>query len=508
MVPLISKNPFPPEMKDAELQVETWWQAQIQKLPVDTATSVLLLCRAACAQFSRAWVQLDPQNPSTFHGIARNCLFSLQVALQSLKGELPRGEFPSTFAFSALPLANRQTAEKALQDGVKYGLVRDAYLTFKWGGYKVESPATNVLRFRDVPAWSGLRDDAGRRISQQIEEERLSIEMPAVIPAGWPLLDSQYDGPQTLAFPELGVTEFVRGWSALKQEFVRDLMAGEPSVASLDQLVAILRRRAQLQERTGEAFIRLISFDREGPGALTLFHCPLVPVTGSSYLVMASAMLMSRVTTCINRLAIHRGTGYDSFSKQIEEYYLGLVKRHYARDGVLVETGVPYTFGGVGRDIDIVVYDCGSRRLLIGMLKAFVSPDTVEEVIRANEQLAYGILQAREARAWLTSISPEHRSALLRLPSGLVCQTIECAVLGNDFAGSDYLPLEPDIPVVDVRHLLRPRFRGGSIFEAIGLYEAQIAETTASEADRSQVVAVTLGEVRFEFPAYRPSSVQ
>ena len=190
------------------------------------------------------------------------------------------------------------------------------------------------------------------------------------------------------------MTEFVRGWSALKQEFVRDLLTGEPSVVSLERLIAILRQQAQLPRETAEAFIRLISFDRKGTGVLTLFHCLLVLVTGSSYVVMVSAMLMSRITTCINRLAIHGGAGYGSISKQIEEYYLGLIKQHYAREGVLVETNVPYTFQGVGRDIDIVVHESKSRRLLIGMLKAFVSPDSVEEVIRTNEQLADGIEQA------------------------------------------------------------------------------------------------------------------
>ena len=184
MVPMVSKKPFPPEMKDAELRVDSWWQEQVRRLPVDTATSILVLCRTASVRFSQAWIGLDPRNPAAFHSRGRNCLFALQVALQSLKGELPSGEFPETFAFSALSLVSRQSAEVVLLEALKYALVRDAYLTFKWGGYNVESPAANVLRFRDVPAWSGLRDDAVRRISQQIEKERISAEMPVVTPTG------------------------------------------------------------------------------------------------------------------------------------------------------------------------------------------------------------------------------------------------------------------------------------------------------------------------------------
>ena len=493
-------------MKDAERKVESWWQEQIRSLPADTATAILLLCRTAAAQFSQAWIGLDPNNPAEFHGGARSCLLGLQIALQSITGELPPGEFPSTFVFSALSLTSRQSAAAVLQKALEYALVRDAYLTFKWGGYDVESPATNVLRFRDVPVWEGKRDDAIRRISEQIEEEKVLAATPVVTSSGLPSMESQYDGPQTLTFPKVTLAEFLRGWSAVKEHFLQDLLSGEPSIVSLDQLISIVRQRAQLARETAEAFIRLISFDTKGTAALTLFHCPLVPVTGSSYIVIVAGMLMSRVTTCINRIAIHRGVGYDAFSKQIEEYYLDLIKQHYAREGVFVETNVPYTFEGIRRDIDVVVYERESRRLLVGMLKAFVYPDSVEEVIRANEQLAYGIEQATEARRWLTTIPPERRGDLLNLPSGLSCETTEYAVFGNGFAGSDYLPLDPLILLVDVQYALRLTFRARSIFEAISQYNAQITAMTLPTTSRAQMTSLTLGDVRFEFPAYTLSS--
>jgi len=192
-------------MKNAESQVESWWREQIRSLPDDTATAILVLCRAAFARISQAWAGLDPQNLARFHGTARSCSFALQIGLQSLNGELPPGEFPRTFVFSALPLISSQSADAVLLKAAEYSLVRDAYLTFKWGGYNVDSPAANVLRFRDVPAWNGMRDDAGRRISEQIEAEQVGAAISALTSAGWPSLDSQYRGPQTLAFPKVSL---------------------------------------------------------------------------------------------------------------------------------------------------------------------------------------------------------------------------------------------------------------------------------------------------------------
>jgi hypothetical protein len=124
---LISKKPFSKEMREAERKVETWWQKQIGTLPTDTATAILLLCRTAAAAFSRARVALDPTNPAVFHAEARSWLFGLQVAIQGLKGDLPPGEFPTTFPFSAFRSSDRDNARSVLQTANEYALVRDLY---------------------------------------------------------------------------------------------------------------------------------------------------------------------------------------------------------------------------------------------------------------------------------------------------------------------------------------------------------------------------------------------
>jgi hypothetical protein len=504
---LISKQPFPAEMREAERKVDTWWQKQIETMPADTATAVLLLCRTAAAAFSQAWIGLDPANPAEFHAEARSWLFGLQIALQSLAGDLPPGEFPTTFPFSAFRSSYDRNAIAVLKMANDYALVRDAYLTFKWGGYEVECPAPDVFRFRDVPNWNGMRDDAVRRIASGLEQEKVNLATPVLRVDGLPALDSKYEGPSSLTFPNVPVAQFVRGWSALEQEFLRDLLKAAPTPKSFQELVSILRQRAHFARETAESFIRLVSFDRKASAALSIFHCPLVPVTGSSYVVMAGAMLMSHVTTCINRLAVHRGQGYDSTSKEIETYYLGLLSDQYSTSDTLVRTNVPYTdHKGVPRDIDLLVYDRLARRVLIAMLKAFIHPDTVEEVVRANEQLAYGIEQAASAREWLTTLSPAKIPELLGLPPGLSVDVIAYAVLGNGFAGSDYLQLEPNIPVVDIQYILRPAFKGQSIFAAIKEYDDKLAVMTAPSATRAELASITLGDVTFEFPAYNPAS--
>lgn len=141
------------------------------------------------------------------------------------------------------------------------------------------------------------------------------------------------------------------------------------------------------------------------------------------------------------------------------------------------------------------------KRLLVGMLKAFIEPDTVEEVVRANEQLAYAIEQAANARRWLKTLSPNQLSQRVKLPSGVAIEKVDYVIFGNGFAGSDYLPFDPEIPVVDMRFVLSPKFGGGSIFDAIAEYTSEVAKITNISGGTQQTVSIRLGGVTFEFPA-------
>jgi hypothetical protein len=501
---MISRQPYPSALKDAEKRVDVWWAQQVEKLSNDPATSILLLCSAAAAQVASAFARSGhPPNFPVIHALARSNLFGLQVALQSIKGDLPRGEFPSTFAIDALPATQRKAAEALLATAYEYSLVRDAYVTFRWGGYSLEAVGPSLVRFRDIPGWDGTRDDASRSIYQMVEQEQAMAAIPRVIAAGdRPSREQTYSGPPTLSFSSVNANDFAIAWTAMCEQFAGDLFTGGVRIYSIGQLARLLQERMRLAPREAEEFVQLVTFDRCIPtSALTPFHCPLIPVTESSLIVMASGFLFGNLTTCLNRLAIQRGPGLDAFSKQIEEYHLTLLKQHYGTSTVAVKTNVPFTAGGVTRDIDIVAFEALTGRLLIGMLKAFVRPDSVEEVVRANEQLAYGIEQCQVARDWFLKAESHNRAAVLGLTAGSAIKTVECAVFGNGFAGSDYLPLSPDIPVVDTCYLLLPRFRGTSIFASIAQYGEQLASFMEPQSG-SHVEPIRLGEITFEVPAF------
>ena len=497
---MIQPRNLPPELITAELQADEWWAGQLRALPSDAATAIFLLCRMATRAIGDLGQRLMPKAPEEFHAQVRGYLFGLANALTGIRGPLPVGKLPATFVLSNFTSANDEAvAAGVLRKGYDYSLARDAYITFKWGGYDVDSPAPGLLRFRDVPGWNGRRDAAVRILSQQVDRE----SVPAVVPVRI-ALHQTYAGPPDVTLGKLTASEFRQAWSVLFETSAAQTFTGDCEVMSKDDLVSLVRNRANLTADAAEGFIQLITFDRFDPlsrGALSLFHCPLVPVTDSSLIVIAPGLMFSNLTTCVNRLAVHRGPGLNTISKKIEEYYLGLLKRQFETHDVHVRTTVPYTASGKRHDIDLVVYETQNGRVLLGMLKGFIYPDTVEEVIRANERLAEGIEQAREARAWFESQKLGSWESTLAIPSGLRCRSTHYVVMGNGFAGSEYLPFDLGIPVVDARYLLLERFCGRSIFEAINEYSDWLDKLMRGAAPSSKTGSVTLGNIAFEFPA-------
>jgi hypothetical protein len=211
-------------------------------------------------------------------------------------------------------------------------------------------------------------------------------------------------------------------------------------------------------------------------------------------------LILGNPTVTIPRLAVHRGPGLDAFSNEVESYLLARLKKQFGREGVIVRTNVQYSHGDERGEIDLVVYDRPAGRVLIGEVKGFIPPDTVEEVIRANIALDRGLEQAAAAKRWIAT-----------LPAGRVLREltieddagprIEYVVIGNGFAGSDYLEIPDDVPIVNGRYLLLKRFAGASIFDAIALYRERLAEEVRRLGDVATFGTIEVGPVKMEVPA-------
>jgi hypothetical protein len=271
---------------------------------------------------------------------------------------------------------------------------------------------------------------------------------------------------------------------------------------AIREIVAMAQRSAGFSSNKAERFSSLVTFDRNGSAALTLFHSPLVPLTTSSVIVVPSGFAFGNPAACIPRLAVHRGQGLNEYSKEVEAYFLEKLRRHFHSGAVRMKTNVSYSETHDRGDLDFLLFEPTTNRLLIAMVKAFIIPDTVEEVVRANQALEEGIQQVERARRWLASLNSRAWADALGITLSSVAPKVQFVVIGHGFSGSDYLLIPDDVAVVDSRYLLLPRFAGSSIFEAIATYQRRLAEESAHASEGLGSNSVELAGITIEFPGW------
>jgi len=502
---LKNKRSLPPRMLEAEKQIEQWRDSLLLRVHPRLDIAIYLLVSTTCYAIGYQSGRLMPHGASNLEMYTRGKLFGLQFALSDLEGDAPQGRFVEDLIVDSLRGEDGSRAFDAVTQMAAYGYVRDAFLTYAWGGYEIESPAENVLRFVDAPDWGGTRDRAEQIIGQEIKGEQGRSFTPPLIASTQRLLEERVEIYPQLPLGGLTSAQFVSAWMGLALHFSRDWLTGKCSVTERDAIVAMAEGAADLNASEAERFVSLVTFDRKGSAALTLFHCPLVPVTTSSVMAVAPGFIFGNPAACIPRLAVHRGPGLDAYAKDIAAHLLDKLRNHFRANGVTINTNLLYSGEDDRGDIDLVVYESGSNRLLIAQAKAFVVPDTVEEVVRANQALEEGLNQASRVRRWLEKLEVNAWGAALKVPLCSMPPRIQFAVIGNGFAGSDYLAIPEDIAVVDSGYLLLSRFAGRSIFDAIDAYQRRLSEETSRTVEDLGTSSFTLAGITIELPSWSVS---
>ncbi len=496
------KRQQPPVMLNAEKRIEQWRSALLEDIHTRLDVAIFLLVSSTCHRIGDAIGRLMPRYASELETLTRGQLFGLQFALSGLNGDLPHGRFIEALIADSLSPQEVRRAYKAIEHMYAYSLARDVFLTYAWGGYEIDNSTENILRFADSPDWRGGRDRAEQIISQEIKEDQArSFGLPIVYPFEL-VLERSVDVPPSLPLADLTSAQFVSAWMGLASHFLQSWLSGHSPVMEKESIVAMVQSLANLSADEAERFVSLVAFERKGSSALTLFHCPLVPVTTTSVLAVSPGFIFGNPTACIPRLAVHRGPGLNAYAKAVEAHFLEKLRSHFHIDRVTINTNLPYSWQDDCGDIDFVLYEPTSNRLLVAMVKAFIIPDTVEEIVRANQALEEGIRQAERARRWLENLPFTSWANTLNIALCSTPPRVQFTVIGNGFAGSDYLPIPQDIAVVDGHYLLLSRFARKSIFDAVDAYQKRLAEESTQAVDDLSFNSVKLADITIEFPSW------
>lgn len=228
-----------------------------------------------------------------------------------------------------------------------------------------------------------------------------------------------------------------------------------------------------------------------------LMHCPLVPLTSTSMALLPSGFILGNPAVVIPRLAALRGSGLEAHSDAIEQHLLQRLAKQFMGEGVTVTTRTPYADAQDHGDIDLAIYESESRRVVLAQMKTFISPDTVDEVMRANSQLAQGLEQIQRVRAWCARHPDDWLRRVFKI-DGVVTRRVQLAVLGNGFAGSDFLSVPDDVDLVDAHFLLRPGYQGASSIDAIDQFRERLRREVERAITRAEYTTLEIDDVRLE----------
>jgi hypothetical protein len=439
--------------------------------------------------------------PSQYEMAMRSELLGLQFALSGLPEARPAEPLDPAQAGEALAPQSIDTALKVVNLMHEYSLGRDAFLSYIWRAYELapSGEGETVLRFIDPPDWPGYRDRAERTISQEIKGEFARSFTPKSSDPIEVTLEKAVSLPGDLPMGGISARQFIAGWNVLLTTFGKAWLEAKTPILEREALLDLITQGTGLAAPQAGRFLDLLIYSG-ADSALTLFHCPVVPLTNSSVAVIPSALLLGNPSAIAPRLSIRRGPGIDSFSQDVEAHLLACLQHQFEAPNVFVRTRTQYQHAGDEGDIDLVAYEQSTNRLVVGELKGFIPPDSVEEVHRANESLEHALDQLERVRRWLASILQTRWLQELRIDTEAVPREVDFVVIGNGFVGSDYLAIPGDVTIVDAQWLLLPRFRHTFPGAAIRLFRERFEKIMVTPRPEASRVRLALGDVQIEVP--------
>jgi hypothetical protein len=498
---LKEKRALPGRLLEADQKVEEWRKGVLKGLMPEAHLAAYQLTQTVTLRAAALAAQYMSTDPSRYEMAARTQLLGLQFALAGLPTDRPVEPIQQGQVEQALTSKDIATAAKVVNLMYDYSLARDAFVSYMWGAYELAPSVEGetAIHFIDPPEWPGHRDRAQRHITQEVKAEFARTFKPTSIDPIEVTLEKTVSLPSDLPMGGLSAKQFVAGWNVLVNRFGEVWLDAKTPVLERTELLELTMQQAGLTAPEAERFLSLITFSADD-SAVTLFHCPVISLTHSSLAIVPSALLLGNPSAIVPRLSIRRGLGIDGFSNVVEAHLLGSLQKQFESPLVDVRTRIEYNHAGEPGDIDFVAYEKPTNRLVVGQVKAFIQPDSVEEVHRANESLAEALDQLERARRWLASIPSNRLLHTLGIESENVPEQIELTAIGNGFTGSDFLAIPADVTIVGADWLLLPRFRHSLPGAAVRLFRERFQQIMDGSPLDGMRARLALGDVQIEVP--------
>ena len=235
------------------------------------------------------------------------------------------------------------------------------------------------------------------------------------------------------------------------------------------------------------------------------FWQPIIPLSGGRYLIAPHLIVTSsserNLITLLNRSSAGREF-YNRVSTQKEEDQLSGLSRLFCQTRYRVRSRalVPRNDGSTLTDIDLLVYDSQEQVLLLTHAKWLIRPDTVQEVLAKDDEVAAALAKAANAASRVKELGSEWISQALEIEVAKLPK-ICSLVINRDFVPSGWV-YHDQIPVVNmdfVTSLIGSRqFTGlDSLYEGCANFYESLKKKHPLKVNRDEI---QYGDYVFEFP--------
>ena len=356
-----------------------------------------------------------------------------------------------------------------------YSCFRDLVITAKRGGYLVRKPKPDVIIFEDTPVWNGINDFKNIYISEFIEKTR-SLKQGQFNPKE-PSRNDTYayeDFPHEIETSRFKSSEFWVVFNYLFRISGREiLISSKPKkqgralrtshtreltlIRMKDSLTREISKNTDLTGQTVESILSWITFNVATDRKFSLFHCPLIELNRSVYLILPHSFILGYPPTLFLRLLAHFDkSSYDAISTQMEKRKLSEIASHLHSQKTLEKKNFFIEFKGEKNEIDLIQYDKVENILNIAQAKMIIRPDSVAEVDNANQSISKGVEQLQFNKKLLEAGGIKALLKKLGFPDNMSEPNINYFLMPTSFTGSDFLNIPDWINVIPIDYCCLP----------------------------------------------------
>ena len=276
-----------------------------------------------------------------------------------------------------------------------------------------------------------------------------------------------------------------------------------PILKEKNSLITEIFRNTGMEREKVKKILSWITFNSNTPRKFTLFHCPIIDLNRSLFLVLPSTVMNSHPPTTFLRLLAHYDKkAFDSASTSMEKIHLEKIINHISGEKRILDSGMKFRVGKRETELDLVEFNPDQASLNIAQAKFFIRPDSISEVYSVNDTILKASEQIKKNKKDI-----ENSDLLAKICSRLKIKqekvlNVDYFIVPTSFTGSDFLEINEGIKILPEEFCLMECHKDKSLNQIWKEYQKKWNSLDDDKNIESQKFTFELAGMRITAPGF------